>query len=160
MKKILFTISLLICAFSSFAQNAQNQLTHLLINTNEKNVIAYALNETPVVSFEDDFLIIKSGDSEFSYPLESIEKISYGIEVSAGLVNILTDEPSFKLNGDAIIFSNIKPNSHITVHSMAGLMILDKKVLEEGEFCLPISDLISGIYIISVNKIAHKFIKR
>ena len=107
MKKLLFAIFFLICAFSSYAEVVQNQLTHLLINTDDNNVIAYALNETPVVLFKGDFLIIRSGDLEFSYLLESVEKISYGTEEPAGLINILTDEPSFKLNGDAIIFSNI-----------------------------------------------------
>lgn len=139
---------------------AQNPRTHLVVQTINGVKIAYALEEKPTVTFTDSDLVIKTNMMEFNYPLDNLARITYGANVNSDIVNLQTDETSVKFDGETLLFSNLKENSTITIHSISGILILNKNVHTKCEYAFSISNLAPGVYIVNVNGLSYKIVKR
>ncbi len=136
-----------------------NSPIKLIIWAKDGTRVAYALTEEPKVKFTENSMVISTTKVEVDYPLHSMERFTYGDEVTT-ITDISTDKFSFKWDGKSLLFSALRPNSTVCIYSLSGMLLIRKTIQQGGEYICPIDDLANGVYMIKVNNITYKFSKR
>ena len=156
MKKLL-TILLLSFCISAIAEDEK---THLVVWAKDGTKVAYALNEKPKVTFTETDLIISTKGVEVNYALDNMDRFTYETDNSTAIRNLKTDEVSFKQDGESLLFLNLGANSTIFLHTLNGTSVFSKTVSMAGEYSFPLSNLNAGVYLVTVNGLTYKILKR
>ena len=91
---------------------------------------------------------------------ENMARFTYEDNTVTAITNLQTDEPSFRLNGESLLFPALKANSTVSVYSLNGTLIFKKTVRQNGEYAFPLSNLNAGVYMVNVNGLTYKIVKR
>lgn len=157
MKKKPIVLSLLLLFFSLVAM-AENVQTQLVVWTKDGNKVAFALEEKPKITFTETELVITT-NKDNHYALENMAKFTYE-QIPAGIKNLLDDNQAFLLDGESLLFPSLKANSTVSVFTLNGTTIFKKTVKSDGEYAFPLVHLQTGVYMVSVNGLTYKIVKR
>lgn len=149
----------LLLGFSIFTK-AENNPTNLVVWAKDGTKVAYALAEKPKVTFTETDLVITANGVEVNYTLENMARFTYEDNASTVITNLQTDESSFKINGEYLLFPALKANSTVSVYSLNGTLVFKKTVRQNGEYAFPLSNLNAGVYMVNVNGLTYKIVKR
>lgn len=149
----------LLLGFSMFTK-AGNNLTNLVVCAKDGTKVAYALAEKPKMTFTETDLVITANGVEVNYNLENMARFAYEDNTSTAITNLQTDESSFQLNGESLLFPALKANSIVSFYSLNGTLIYKKTVLQNGEYAFPLSNLNAGVYIVNINGLTYKIVKK
>lgn len=137
--------------------NAEDPPTMLIISMTNGIRQTVMLSDRPLVSFNNSQLLVKKGQTEISLELDKIRDFTYSSTNALTSVGI---SDSFIREGDNLIFSGNGQKLDITLTSVAGI-ILKTATIASGETSnLSLSDLESGVYILTVNGISSKILKQ
>ena len=138
------------------------ELYNLVIWAKDGSKIAeYALTEMPKVTFEPGAFVISSASTEIeSYELDRLARFTYEKIESTGIEDIVTDDVSFSINGETLIFSSLKANSLVSVYALNGTSVFSKRIDQAGQYAFPLTNLTRGIYLIHVNDSTYKIVKK
>lgn len=139
---------------------ADEPKTQLVVWAKDGTQVAYALAEKPKVTFTETDLVITANGVEVNYTLENMARFTYEDNTSTAITNLQTDESSFKLNGESLLFPALKANSTVSVYSLNGTLVFKKTVSQNGEYAFPLSNLNAGVYMVNVNGLTYKIVKR
>lgn len=156
MKAKLFSLLFMVCA-SALANEPQTQL---VIWAKDGTQVAYALTDKPKVTFTETDLVISANGVEVNYALEDMARFTYRTNSETAITNLQTDESSFKLKGGSLVFPALIANSTVSVYSLNGTLIFKKTVSQNGEYAFPLSNLNAGVYMVNVNGLTYKIVKR
>lgn len=156
MKKLLLLLLLLPICLSTMAEEYK---THLVVWAKDQSKVAYALDDEPKITFTETELVIESKTFKVSYPLEDMDRFTYESQ-SSGIKDLQTEKETFQIEGESLIFPSLKANSSVALYSLNGTLILKKTIKEAGEYSFPLSNLMTGVYMVSVNGITYKVMKR
>lgn len=135
--------------------------TNLVLWTKNGLVVAFALSKKPKITFTETDLQITGEDFDVTYPLDKMVRYTYETEDDATAIkDIQTEEVSFKLTGESLLFPILKANSTVSVYSLDGMLIFKKTVSQDGEYAFPLSNLNTGVYLVSVNGLTYKIVKK
>ena len=151
-------VSLFFC-FSLLAK-AEDKLTHIVVWAKDGTSVAYALDEEPMITFSETDMIIKSKSIEVNFVLENMDRITYGDSDASGIRSIKSDEPIYRWDGEALIFPSLVCNSTVSLYSLNGRMVFTENIKESGEYSFSLSNLNAGVYVVKVNNITYKLIKK
>lgn len=154
--KLLLVLSL--CFYLSGI--ADEPKTQLIVWAKDGTQVAYALAENPKVTFTETDLVITANGVEVNYSLQNMVRFTYSNNTSTAITNLETDESTLKLNGESLLFPALKANSTVSVFSLNGTLVFKKTVHQSGEYSFPLSNMNAGIYIINVNDLTYKIIKK
>lgn len=157
MKSILLSVLLSCLTLSALAKEAKS---HLVIWVMDGSKVAYALNEKPKVTFSDSEMVITANGMEVNYPLDNLARFSYESDTDTTVRNLKTGRVAFRLEGESLLFPGLEANSSVSIHDLNGMQVFKKTVRTTGEYYFSLSDLNSGVYIITVNSTTYKIIKR
>lgn len=146
--------------FHSFISFAEDTRTTLVILANDGTKVAYSLYDKPKITFTKTEMVISTLSVEVRYKLENMSKFSYGGVELSSLTDIKTNNHPFKLDGESLLFPFLKSNSIVAIYNLNGNLIFNKITENEGQYTFPLSNLIKGVYIVKVNGINYKIIKR
>ena len=150
----------LLLGFSIFAK-AENNPTNLIVWAKDGTKVAYALAEKPKVTFTETDLVITAKGVEVNYSLENMARFTYEEDnTTTAITNLQTGESPFKLNGESLLFPTLKANSTVSVYSLNGALVFKKAVLQNGEYAFPLSNLNAGVYLVNVNGLTYKIVKK
>lgn len=138
---------------------AEEYKTHLVVWAKDQSKVAYALDDEPKITFTETELVIESKTFKVSYPLEDMDRFTYESQ-SSGIKDLQTEKETFQIEGESLIFPSLKANSSVALYSLNGTLILKKTIKEAGEYSFPLSNLMTGVYMVSVNGITYKVMKR
>lgn len=155
-KELLLSLMLF---FSLFAK-AEEPATHLVVWAKDGTKVAYALAEKPKVTFTETDLVITANGVEVNYTLEKMARFIYENNTSVAITNLQTDESLFKLDGESLLFPALKANSTVSVYSLNGTIVFKKTVRKNGEYAFPLSNLNAGVYMVNVNGLTYKIVKK
>lgn len=153
-------IILLLLPFLTIVTLANEPITQLVIWAKDGTNVAYALAEKPKVTFTKTDLVITSNGIEVNYALENLARFTYGNSSITGIVDLKNGETSFKIDGELLLFPSLKANSTIAIYSTNGTLVFKQTVRKDGEYSLPISNLNTGVYMVTVNGLTYKIVKR
>lgn len=153
---------ILIALLSCFCLSAMadEPKTQLVVWAKDGTQVAYALDEKPKVTFTETDLVITANGVEVNYTLENMARFTYENDEVVSITNLQTDESSFKLNGESLLFPALKANSTVSVYSLNGTLVFKKTVRQNGEYAFPLSNLNAGVYMVNVNGLTYKIVKR
>lgn len=149
----------LLLGFSIFTK-AENNPTNLVVWAKDGTKVAYALAEKPKVTFTETDLVITAKGVEVNYSLENMARFTYESNDESAIINLQTDESPFKLTGESLLFSALKANSTVSVYFLNGTLVFKKTVRQNGEYTFPLSNLNAGVYMVNVNGLTYKIMKR
>lgn len=154
--------SLLLSAFAMLvcSLNAANNVTQLVVWAKDGTNVAYALYEQPKITFIHSNLIISTHNMEVSYPLSNLLRFTYVKGSTSGITDITDYGKSFRLDGETLLFPQLKKGDKVSVYSPNGIIILEKSISIDGEYAISLSQFISGVYVVNVNGLTYKIIKR
>lgn len=138
---------------------ADEPKTQLVVWAKDGTQVAYALAERPKVTFTETDLVITANGVEVNYTIENMARFTYEDNTSA-ITNLQTDESTFKLDGESLLFPALKANSTVSVYSLNGTLVFKKTVRQNGEYAFPLSNLNAGVYMVNVNGLTYKIVKR
>lgn len=156
MKKIL--LSLMFCL--SIVAKAEDNPTNLVVWAKDGTKVAYALSEKPKVTFTETDLVITTKGIEVNYSLTNMARFTYEADDFTVIRNLRTDEVSFKIDSESLIFPALHASSTVSLHSLNGALIFSKTVHTAGEYSLSLSNLKTGVYVVTVNDLTYKIVKR
>lgn len=151
---------LLLLLFLSLSTMAENAKTHLVVWAKDGTQVAYALAEQPKITFTETDLIITSNGVEVNYTLENMARFTYESNDNTAITNMQTDESPFKLDGESLLFPALKTNTTVYVYALSGMLVFKKTVRQDGEYALPLSDIAAGAYMVNVNGLTYKIVKK
>ena len=156
MKNLL--LGLLSCFCLSAMADASK--TQLVVWAKDGTRVAYALGEKPKVTFTETDLVITANGIEVNYTLENMARFTYESNSESAIRNLQTDEQVFKLDGESLLFPNLKANSTVSVYSLNGSLVFKKTIRQNGEYTFSLSNLNTGVYMVNVNGLTYKVVKR
>lgn len=139
---------------------AEEVKTHVVLWAKDGTKVAYALVEKPKITFTETSLVIIAKDGEVNYPLDNMSRITYESSDISAIRNIITDELLIKMDGDYLLFPSLSANSVVSIHSLKGQQILKKIIQKAGEYSFPLSNLSAGVYMVTVNGLTYKILKK
>ncbi len=150
----------MLLSFTSLSAMADEPKTQLVVWAKDGTQVAYALAEKPKVTFTETDLIIKTDDVEVNYSLENMARFTYENDETVSITNLQTGKSSFKLDGESLLFPALKTNSTVSLYSLNGTLVFNKTVRTAGEYSFPLSGLNAGVYVVTVNGLTYKIVKR
>lgn len=145
---------------SCLSAMADEPKTHLVVWAKDGVKVAYALNEKPKVTFTDTDLVITAKGVEVNYTLENMARFTYESSDNTAIHDLKTDTVSFKLDGESLLFPALSAKSTVSLHALNGILVFSKTVIESGEYSFPLSSLNAGVYLVTVNGLTYKVVKR
>lgn len=156
MKKAFMTC-MMAFGFHLFAM--ADEATQLTVWMKDGTKVAFALSEKPEVTFSETELIITTKENNH-YALESIAKFTCDVIDTDRITDLQTDATGFSLNGESLLLVTPKANTTVSVHTLGGMLVFSKTVENPGEYSFPLSRLNAGAYMVTVNGITYKIVKK
>ena len=150
----------LLLSFTCLSAMADEPKTQLVVWAKDGTKVAYALAEKPKVTFTETDLVIKAKGVEVNYSLVNMARFTYETNDETTIVNLQTEESLFKLTGESLLFPSLKANSTVSVYSLNGTQVFKKTIRQKGEYAFPLSNLSAGVYMVNVNGLTYKIVKR
>jgi hypothetical protein len=155
MKKLILFLFLL-----GFGLSLQAE-TNLVVWKKDGSKVAFALTEKPKVTFNENSLMINTTTVSVSYDLADMAKFMYEDPGEEGIRNIENDkESSFKFDGEMLLFPSLKAGSKVSIHNLGGVLVFSRTIEAAGDYSFPISHLDKGVYVVSVDGLTYKIVKR
>lgn len=135
--------------------------TNLVVWKKDGSKVAFALTEKPKVTFNENSLMINTTTVSVSYDLEDMAKFTYEDPGEEGIRNIENDkESSFKFDGEMLLFPSLKAGSKVAIHNLGGVLVFARTIEAAGDYSFPISHLDKGVYVVSVDGLTYRIVKR
>lgn len=138
---------------------AKEPITKLFVWSKDGTKVAYALLERPKITFVDNELVVTTNSIEVKYNLDNMSRFTYESGDITGITDLKTERP-FSIQDEALIFPMLSANSTVGIYSLNGSMIFKKTIRTVGEYAFSLSNITPGVYVISVNGLTYKIVKR
>ena len=157
MKKIILLLSLIF----SLPMYADHYLVIELNNSNKHN---YSLEDKPVISFNNDRLIIETDKIEFDYLIDDIAKYYFSKASETDIENIKYDVNNIHFtytNPDFLLIEGVTGNENVQVYEINGKTCPVDVLKSDNCIKVQLNTLPNGLYIINVdNKHSFKIIRK
>lgn len=153
-KKLIFVIASFL---TGLVQNSLAEENVVVTDVNGEK-ISFLLSSSPIVSFNEQSLIITTDNETVFYPIS--EYRSFTIEnVQSDLVDVTNSHqnPSFYFNGN-LVANGLEPSSKVSVYNVSGILISEGSTDENGSLILPINANKASIYVVSTSVGSFKVI--
>lgn len=153
-KKLIFVIASFL---TGLVQNSLAEENVVVTDVNGEK-ISFLLSSSPIVSFNEQSLIITTDNETVFYPIS--EYRSFTIEnVQSDLVDVTNSHqnPSFYFNGN-LVANGLEPSSKVSVYNVLGILISEGSTDENGSLILPINANKASIYVVSTSVGSFKVI--
>lgn len=140
---------------------AEELPTTLVVWAKDGTKVSYALNEQPKITFTEECLLITTTKVEVSYKLAQMARFTYeNTDVNAIIdVNGKTVNP-FTFNGDVLLFPASDKDCSVNVYSIDGKLVTNCIVRAGNTLSVSLASFTDGVYVIRVNGLTYKVLKR
>ena len=125
---------------------------NLLFTTGKK------ATEKPKLVFTTTELLISIKAMEIHYSMKDIDKLSYEVVNTAGIVTIKAENKIEYADG-AILYSS-KKNEQLAIYDAKGVLVRKTKVLAGENGYMSLSGLSAGLYVITIGNTSYKVYKK
>lgn len=155
MKKSLLLIFLLICTLSLSAESTDALILHMISG----NQVTYVLDETPVVSFKGEELVITTLKNTVSYQASDVIKFTYTCNSTSMVDDTKRSDAIFKLENDVLHAYNLEPLSKISIYNMEGKLVASDNVGPNGEITLAIPQASGSVLLVKTSVANFRLMK-
>lgn len=157
MKTLISIIFMLLLSINLSAQ----EVMALAVTTVDGQKQYFVLNDMPVARITTDNLVIRSQETEYSYPLEVVDKWVYTrvMQTKNATVNS-SDMQGVMFDGQLLLFGTCDIERSVTVTNASGQVLRSMVVAPESTVQLSLGALAPGMYVVAVNDVTIKVIKK
>ena len=156
-RNIILFVLLSAISLTAIADGGENAI---IITSKDGSTVAYALSEKPNISFSSTDLIVTTGKIQIKYLLDNFSKITYDLPNSSVATISRPDESPFDISGNTLIFPGLKPGSSIAAYDISGKLILKQDIGEVCDYAVSIDSWGVGVYLVNVNGLTYKLMKK
>ena len=155
MKKLIFTLSMLIMSIAASAQYTKS----IHLTTDDGTDVRIALSRALMLTFKDGNLTADDGKQQVTISLEKV-KIEYSTEeIVAGIVSPQLQQEDPILKDGFIVFQGLKAGQSVRVYTADGKLVT-QLVVKDGCKKLDLSQLPKGVTIIQAGQHSLKYNRR
>ncbi len=135
---------------------------YLVIELNDPKQHSYSLEDKPVITFDNNILLIKTDKIELDYPISNIIKYYFTQKGDTGINNINGDTNNIHFNytnNDFILIEGIASEDKVGVYEINGKSCLVDIEIDDNNVRVELKKLPKGIYLIKVNNHSFKLIR-
>lgn len=132
----------------------------LIVWHSNGTITKFALDDEPVTTYSNGNLTITTNSTTLSLPLEEVKRYTYQINTSTAISNALKTIQKVKLDGDKIMFSQLTKDTDIKVYSTSGLLVDTVHAKAGQTTSVSLNSLPQGAYIVKLNGVTYKFLKK
>lgn len=155
MKSKLLLLFLFVASASSIIAN---ESANLVIWANDGTKMVYELSEEPKVFFISEQLIVKTDEMEASYSLSEISRITYENAVT-DISNTVTNEP-LRFDGETLFITSSSEKIDVYIYTLNGRLVQKYSMNTSDMSTISLSSYNAGIYIVRVNELIYRILKR
>lgn len=135
-----------------------NESVNLMIWAKNGTKMVYDLSEEPKVFFTSEQLIVKTYEMEASYNLSEISRITYE-DAETDISDAVIDEP-LRFDGETLLITNSSEKTNVCIYTLNGELVQKYSVNASDMFTISLSSFNAGIYIVRVNELIYRILKR
>lgn len=155
MKKLFFTLSLLLLSLTASAQYTRS----IHLSADDGTDVLLNLSRSLTIKFDNANLIASDGEQTVAISLDKVKMTYSTEEVSTGIAELL--EQDYTFGGDAITFQGLKKDQPIRVFSVDGKLLMTILISNEGgKASIRLSTLPIGISIIQAGNHSLKYYRK
>lgn len=136
----------------------------LIVWATDGSKVSYQLNKHPVLTYDNDNIILSTTETVVEYKAEDICKYTFEDferDVNAVQQSLVTPvDARMSQQRDMILFEQCEPLSSVQIYAINGRLMSTYKIGEDGTLQIFIGQYPRGIYIIKTKHLTHKIIKR
>ena len=176
------TLLLLGVAFLFFPAIAQNTLT---IHQKDGQQFSFGFAEKPVITYTENYLLLKTSKTEISYPLSTVAKLTFtdiepgddiepdddtepgddiesGDDTETGVSDVEKDSqtPVLSLDSYMVCITGAKSDDIVSIIDADGKILCSYKTDKEGCVTFSVAELSEGVYIIKSENLTCKILKK
>ena len=155
MNKILILFLFVVSVFKVSAENNNALVLHM---ANGK-LVTYLLDDLPIVTFEDDELVITTPNNVVSYQDGDVVKFTYSYVDPSKVSQTTLSDTMFKFEGNVLCAYNLEPLSDVSVFSVDGALITSAKTGANGEITLSIPQQSGNVVVVKTSVANFKMMK-
>ena len=155
MNKILILFLFVVSVFKVSAENNNALVLHM---ANGK-LVTYLLDDLPIVTFEDDELVITTPNNVVSYQDGDVVKFTYPYVDPSKVSQTTMSDTMFKFEGNVLCAYNLEPLSDVSVFSVDGALITSAKTGANGEITLSIPQQSGNVVVVKTSVANFKMMK-
>ena len=158
LRRTVSLLALLLPAWAAWADSGT--ITAVKIHSRSGTDVTILLENQPVVTFENDELVITTLTNTLSYVSSEYVRFTY---VDNG---VLTDMNNLSRLGVLISFEkdclkvqNLVPKAQVSVYTVDGKLIASARTDAQGHAILALPELPGGVYVVKTNAVTFKLRK-
>lgn len=142
------------------APDFDDQALALVLHLRSGKKIAYQLDEQPVVTFDDNNIVIETLKSAIRYNATDALKFTYINTEDSGIENVEMPDYFISVVENTILARGLEPGTEMSVYSTAGLLMASRTVDLNGEASVLLPDLKSKVYLVKTSVITFKIVMK
>ncbi len=136
------------------------QVETLVVKLKNGSETAFFLKDKPQVKFEGTNLKVTSSAGDATFALADVLQFTYDKRDTSGINETVTEPTGVIFKDDVLVVSQLKVNAVVSVYGLDGILVRQWKAPHAGTFRLSLSELPSGLYLVKVDNITYKIMKR
>lgn len=155
MKKLILFLFLLCFGLSLKAE------TSLIVWKKDGSKVAFALSDNPWIVFEKNAMRIVCSSKSTYFNYEDLAKLTYEEIGDSSIRNLANDKASsFTFDGETLLLQSLKAGSTISIHALNGTVVFKRSIEAAGNYSFPLTHLDKGVYLVSIDGLTIKIVKR
>ena len=127
--------------------------------------ISFPLAEHPILTYSEGNIVVITSKEQLSYPHDEVHKFTLTNEdisqdgETSSIVGTEHNARWLRL-GDVMQFSSCTPGEHVSVYSATGCLLAQYTISANGTLEIPLHQFGEGMYIVKIQTITYKFLKK
>ena len=134
------------------------EVNALLLHLSSGSQILFQLDENPIVSFQEDNLLISTNKNVVTYCAADVQRFSY-ITDPSGIITKDIVMPKFSIIGNLLVVNGLEPSSKFKIYSDDGILQVSSIVDIDGNTSVNIPNIQGKIYIVKTANSSFKISK-
>lgn len=153
-RRLIYLVCVLLVSTNCFADNDATTLTVTMTNGEQTH---YALWEIPTVKIIGDKLRIRWNNTNVEYSIEQVKTFTFNSTLN---INELSQNSDFERSNDYLVFHSSDSKRVLTITAANGLTVISRTIEPNKSETISLSNLTPGVYLLSINDVTSKIIKR
>lgn len=135
-------------------------LNDLVVWTRDGAKTVFELRENPRVTFEEGGLVVRSNGMEAKFSISDLLRWTYQQRTVSGISDATADKTHPFMEGDHLVVSQLKEGTTVRVYAADGREVLQKTMTRDGACRIPLNRLRTGVYVVQVNSLTYKILRK
>ena len=161
MRKLLPMLLFWVAALAPTQAQETVTLNDLVVWTHDGAKNVFELKNDPRVVFEEGALVVRAADgTEFRFAVSDLLRWTYQQRTVDGIDDASADKTHPFMEGDHLVISQLKEGTTVRVYATDGRQVLQRQMKRDGACCIPLQKLPTGVYVVQVNTLTYKILKK